>query len=200
MRLFNIDAVDKQDILTKIVPASSIILFIILMYIFGFSPNLKKLKMLNSGIHQLKQDIAGEARLVSNVEITKLEIGEIKARISGFRKESFPTLEVSPILRRLTETASSLRMEFISVKPLPAVRIKQDEKAGYSLSELPLELELKGSYDEALSFLKQIESSDGTSYRVDKLEITDIPQEVKKHNVKLSLSAFAYVEDEAKGD
>lgn len=188
------DTVARQRLLTKFIPVSFIVILSVLICIFGFSPNIKRLKSLNKQINQLKQDIAGEARLISNVKSMKAETEEVNTRLNKFKERSFANLEISPILRGLTQMAQASSMEFISVKPLPAIEIKKDEKEGYYLSELPIELELKGGYNEALSLLKQIEEEEKTAYRIDRFELTDIPQEIKKHNIKLLLSAFSYVE------
>ncbi|MCM8801648.1 MAG: hypothetical protein NC912_06620 [Candidatus Omnitrophica bacterium] len=173
---------------------SFLALFVVLYFIFF--PGVRQFFSLGG---ELKEKI----QTLNRVRIPKGEYDafvekkeNVRTELDLIKRRLFWEKDIGKFLNELTQLASILPLEFVSLKPESAVYVvkkedkKKDKKSAlYTILEIPISAVLKGNYDSVLNFLKRIEQSD-KFIKVDTFSIESDINNIYRHNVKIRLGIY----------
>lgn len=188
-------------IVTLIIPLS--VLFLCIYFVF--IPALKGHHALAKRIRDKKVDLGRVKTTAADYQLLKKEISDQKDKLSELKQKIFWEKDISGFLDELTRLASDLRVEFVSLKPEtikqesappPPVMegdldaaVKPKEPAPYALTQVPIAVVLKSSYNDLIVFLKRIEA--GSKFiSINSLSIESGEQNIYKHIARIDLSIF----------
>ena len=130
-----------------------------------------------------KRAAVEEAReLIKDEEKYRQEIVQMERRIKKYEDKLPERREVPKLFRELDEIAEHSQIKIISVGS------EQSEESQHYLRYWR-SLDLEGGYHELGRFINKLESS-GRFIKVDDIQVSSNPENVLKHNIKLTVSTF----------
>jgi type IV pilus assembly protein PilO len=127
------------------------ILVIGLGYFFLISPSLDTLKLLSQEEITLRQSFEQKQQLAVNLPIYREQLTEMKKKFSGMLKELPQQNEMPALLEEISKTGVESGLTFVLFAP-------QNEIKHDFYIELPIQIEVVGSYHQLALFLSRVAS------------------------------------------
>lgn len=172
----------------------SIIYFLVLCLIFYFIflPAFKQSRLLSRQIKEKRLNLTKVKVSTNESSLLEEQISKTKEQLEIIKNRLFWEKDISRLLNELTQLASGLEIEFVSLKPeavyLPVEKDKK-ESTDYLLAQVPISVSIRSNYDNLVKFLRKIERAD-KFIKIDTLNIESDQRNIHRHNIKVSLSIF----------
>jgi len=182
-----LDNLKKESVIV-----SAILGIIVLMFFFLFiiKPLLAKFMRLSEEERVLFARMKKARTLSTDKEKLLREVNEIEARINYYENRLPSDTDIPNVLEELIKLSKKNDITFISIEPQEIQKILIDEQEGTSFLEIPISLSLKAGYHEFAKFINDAESSN-RFMAVNNIKVTNDVNYIEKHNIKLTISAFA---------
>lgn len=183
---------DQKTLVITIV-LSFFVLFIVLYFIF--LPALKGAYALSQQIKEKKVNLSDVQTSTGEYSLLEDRVKKTKEELEVLKNRIFWEKDIGRFLNVISQLASGLQIEFISLKPekpesssWPAEKDKKGS-LGYSLTQVPITILIRGSYSNLVKFLKRIDKYD-KFINIYGLNIASDPHNIYRHNIKIGLSIF----------
>ena len=179
----------QQSILAAVI--ASLIGLPLLVY-FAFLPALRNFQSLSQQVADKKTGVTALKTPREEPEVVEEKVKKLKEQIEALKGEVFWETDISRFLNQITQLASDLKINFVSLKPEAASSSSEKGKElpdDYLLTEVPISLTIKSNYDDLVEFIKRIEQSD-KFIAIESLTIDTDRQDIYSHNVRIDLSIF----------
>jgi len=170
----------------------SFFLLLLVVCYFVFLPALRQSRLLSYQIKEKKTNLARLQALTGEYNRLEAEVNKTKDQLQILKNRLLWERDISRLLNELTQLASNLQIEIVSLKPESATLPREKEKkepGDYLLARVSISVTLKSDYDNAIKFLRRIEEAD-KFINIDLLSIESGQRDIYKHNVKMKLSIF----------
>ncbi|MHB1350518.1 MAG: pilus assembly protein PilO [Desulfobulbus sp.] len=122
---------------------------IVLFYFLMYSPNVKKIKGLETTKGKLNTEIATAKKAAAELDKVKASIAETEALFKETATLLPKDKEIPALLRNISDLGKGAGLDFLSFKPAPEV-----PKDFYA--EIPIDIQINGPYHNMGYFLDQI--------------------------------------------
>lgn len=122
-------------------------------YMLDTKRQLKSLKLAHATEVKLKQSFEEKQKLAANLEKYQVQLGEIKKNLGALLTKLPDQTEVPGLLEDISLLGTSNGLKFTLFKPLP-------EKQHDYYAQLPIKIQMKGSYHEFSQFVCDVAKLD----------------------------------------
>ncbi len=167
-----------------------IAIMVLFCFMFIFQPMLKKVmdyakeeKKINAQLRNASNFIAGKEKLES-------EVKNISKKILFYEERLPKKTNIPQVLEELVKIGERSKVTFISIEPREIERIQVGQAGKKIYLKIPINLKLKAGYHEFALFVNGIENFP-QFMRVDDVKMTGNIKNGRKHDISLTVSAFA---------
>ncbi len=169
------------------------ILGFIILVIFFFlviMPFLRKLKLLAEDEKAFLVKLGKAKTAVEDKEKLYGEVSQIQKSIKYFEKRLPKNTDTPQILEDLIMIGKATNITFVSIAPQEIEKINVSEEGDKYYLGIPIRLQLKAGFHDFGRFVNKIENSE-RFMKIADISINSNPRDIKKHNINLTVSAFA---------
>lgn len=181
-------ASQQSVFITVIIAAVSLVVivyFVLFPSVRNFQQTAQQIKDKKTGLTALKTPAEEYGSLEEKVKA-------LKDRGEALKNKLVWESDISSFLTRITQLASDLKIDFVSLRPEVKSSPSENLKGlsdDYMLTEVPIVLIIKSNYGDLIKFLERIEQSD-KFIGVESLSIDTQPLDIYTHSIRMDLSIF----------
>ena len=166
-------------------------------------PNLKLYAAVVGEVRDKKKQLQIRKETISQITKLKQEITEIDEEYKNFTQKIILQPGTFEAVKVITDIAKGIKIEFLSLKPLPLERLElasredegfslffQKEGKDFFLWEIPIAIKIKSSYINFLDFIKKIED-DQRFLKIKNIQLKKDPSTALAHNIEVTISMFS---------
>lgn len=158
-----------------------------------FRPTIVNLSTLLPKVSMLKRDLMDAKSLIARKDIIEEDKRSLQLRIDSYGKIFPSQREVARLLENLSGIAGESDVRIIAIRPSRRDQTAGEEE-GQIYQEIPIEIVAKSGYHELGQFLQKLESGERFIIIKD-IEVCRDPQDIKRHDVRLTASTYILVKE-----
>lgn len=175
--------VDKHK---NLIIAVSLIIILVLDFVFLLGPQIRLLSKLGSKLSVLSRDLKNAKKDISARQEFENKLAILKEKLKEWGSSVKSEEELSLILEGISRTANQTFVKVTQIKPL-----KEEKQAVFKTDigtyyQIPILVDAQSVYHAVGKFLNELEEG-GVFMKVLGLEITVNPQEAFRHLVRLTI-------------
>jgi hypothetical protein len=195
----------KLKIKPEYIYISLIVILATFFFVLSFrwvEPNIKVYSKLSSSLKNMDKELQIRQATIQQIHKLNMEFSDIEKEYQGFIKKMNLEPAGMETVKVITDTAEDLKLEFLSLTPMPLKKImltKLENKTSAELLskkglynfiwEAPLSVKMKADFANLLDFLQRIE--EGKRFmRIGAIRITKDAATPFVHNVSLVVSMY----------
>ena len=158
-------------------------------YALFLKPTMASLAKTTPKLRQLQRELAASQSAVVNIPRYRVQIEEMKERLSHQKKKLSTKQEISSLLKGLSEIAKDSGVKILSIKPYPAVAgVGQDIGSG-TYQKYPISIKAICGFHQLGTFLNKLENAD-TFMRVSDIRITANSKDITQHHIYVLVNTY----------
>lgn len=165
-------------------------------FYFIFLPALKGAGTLSKQIKEKKKNLSTAQPPSDEYSLLEDKVKGEKEELDTLKKRIFWEVDISNFLNTVTQLASELQIEFVSLKPekrepspSPSEKGKKVPQQSTLLTAVPIAIIIRGSYGDLIKFLKRVEEADKL-ININTLNIEADRRNIYRHSIKIGLGIF----------
>ncbi len=176
-----------QIFISGIILIGIIVLF---CFMFIFQPMLKKIMDYTKEEETINAQLRNASNFAADKERLASEVENISKKIVFYEERLPKGTDIPQVLDELVKIGERSKVTFISIEPQEIERIHVGQTGKKNYLKIPIELKLKAGYHEFALFVNGVENFP-QFMRVDDVKMTGDIRKGKKHDISLTVSAFA---------
>ncbi|MCG2712855.1 MAG: type 4a pilus biogenesis protein PilO [Candidatus Omnitrophica bacterium] len=167
-----------------------IAIIVFFCYMFIFKPMLKKIMDYTKEEETINAQLRNAGSFAADKERLAAEVKNISKRIVFYEERLPKETDIPQVLDELVKIGERSQVTFISIEPRKVERIYVGAAGKKNYLKIPVELKLKAGYHEFALFVNGVENFP-QFMRVDDVKMSGDISTGKKHDISLTVSAFA---------
>ncbi len=176
-----------QIVISGIILIAIVVLF---CFMFVYQPMLRRLVDCTKEEERINAQLKNASNFAADKERLAAEVKNISEKIDFYEKKLPKETDIPQVLDELVKIGERSKVTFISIEPQEIERIHVGKTGQKNYLKIPIELKLKAGYHEFALFVNEVENFP-QFMRVDDVKIVGAFNKGRKHDISLTVSAFA---------